>query len=81
MSLEFGSTVDDVMRRWPVTIGVFIEHRMRCVGCPIGCFHTLDDACREHDIDRTRLMADLSQAIARKVSSHATGMSSTAGRA
>ena len=64
MGVEFECTVDDVMRRWPVTIGVFIEHRMRCVGCPIGCFHTLDDACREHDVDRTRLMTDLSHAIA-----------------
>jgi hybrid cluster-associated redox disulfide protein len=25
---------------------------MRCVGCPIACLHTVDDACREHGVDR-----------------------------
>jgi hypothetical protein len=22
------------------------------VGCPIACYHTVDDACREHGVDR-----------------------------
>jgi hybrid cluster-associated redox disulfide protein len=34
------------------TIRVFLEFKMRCVGCPIACFHTVDDACREHGVDR-----------------------------
>jgi hybrid cluster-associated redox disulfide protein len=25
---------------------------MGCVGCPIACYHTVDDACREHGVDR-----------------------------
>ncbi|MFO1151566.1 MAG: DUF1858 domain-containing protein [Alsobacter sp.] len=41
--------VDDVMRRWPATIRVFLDTKFHCVGCPIGCFHTVADACREHD--------------------------------
>jgi hybrid cluster-associated redox disulfide protein len=41
-------TVDDVMRRWPATIRVFLAFRMNCVGCPIAGFHTVDDACHEH---------------------------------
>ena len=44
-------TVDDVMRRWPSTIRVFLEFRMRCVGCPIATFHSIDEACEEHDVD------------------------------
>lgn len=40
--------VDDVMRRWPATIRVFLDYKFMCVGCPIGCFHTVADACREH---------------------------------
>ena len=65
MALEHTCVVDDVMRRWPATIGVFITHRMGCVGCPIGCFHTVDDACREHGIDRVRFMSDLQAALPR----------------
>ena len=31
---------------------MFLDFRMGCVGCPIACFHTVDDACREHGVDR-----------------------------
>lgn len=43
--------VDDVMRRWPSTIRVFLDFRMRCVGCPIAAFHSIDEACEEHEVD------------------------------
>jgi hybrid cluster-associated redox disulfide protein len=59
MAIEFTTLVDDVMRRWPATIRVFLDYRMHCVGCPIACFHTVDDACREHNVDRARILADL----------------------
>jgi hybrid cluster-associated redox disulfide protein len=52
MPIRFDDLVDDVMRRSPETIRVFLQFRMRCVGCPIACFHTVDDACREHGVDR-----------------------------
>jgi hybrid cluster-associated redox disulfide protein len=64
MSVAFDSIVDDVMRRWPATIRVFLDHKMLCVGCPIGCFHTVEDACREHGIDRIRFLAALHAARA-----------------
>jgi hybrid cluster-associated redox disulfide protein len=44
-------SVEDVMRRWPPTIRVFLDFGMRCVGCPIAAFHSLDEACAEHDVD------------------------------
>jgi hybrid cluster-associated redox disulfide protein len=63
MPVESTQLVDDIMRRWPATIRVFMSHKMRCVGCPIACFHTVDDACREHGADRERFLADLRAAI------------------
>ncbi len=59
MPVESTQLVDDVMRQWPATIRVFLNHKMRCVGCPIACFHTVDDACREHGVDPFRFMTDL----------------------
>ena len=59
MTIESTRPVDDVMRRWPATIRVFLDHRMHCVGCPIACFHTIDDACREHDVDRTDFLDEI----------------------
>ncbi len=59
MTIESNHLVDDVMQQWPATIRVFLNHGMRCVGCPIACFHTIDDACREHKVDRAAFLADL----------------------
>jgi hybrid cluster-associated redox disulfide protein len=54
--------VDDVMRRWPATIAVFAHHRMLCIGCVVGPYHRVDEACAEHDIDLARFLADLNRA-------------------
>lgn len=52
-------TIDTIMRRWPATIEVLIRHRMLCVGCPIGAFHTVMDACKEHGIDEDAFVSQL----------------------
>lgn len=64
MPVEPTQFVDDVMRQWPETIRVFLTYKMRCVGCPIGCFHTLDDACREHGANLGQFLADLRATVA-----------------
>jgi len=56
MRIEPDTLVDDVMRDKPWTMRVFLDFKMRCVGCPIACFHTVDDACREHGVDRARFL-------------------------
>jgi hybrid cluster-associated redox disulfide protein len=66
MPIEATQLVDDIMRRWPTTIRVFLNHRMRCIGCPIACFHTVDDACREHGVDGTVFLSDLNAAATRE---------------
>lgn len=44
-------SMDEIMRRWPATIRVVLDHGLLCVGCPIAIFHTVDDAIRVHEID------------------------------
>ncbi|PVE23023.1 hydrid cluster protein-associated redox disulfide domain protein [Microvirga sp. KLBC 81] len=61
MPIASNHLVDDVMRQWPVTIRVFLDHKMRCIGCPIACFHTVDDACREHNVDSGKFLAELNE--------------------
>lgn len=56
--------VDEIMRRWPSTIRVMIRHQMLCVGCPIGPFHTVTDACREHCVSEESFVSELEAAIA-----------------
>jgi hybrid cluster-associated redox disulfide protein len=62
MRIELHDLVDDVMRIYPKTIRVFLDFKMACVGCPIAGFHTVADACAEHDIDSRVLLKALHDA-------------------
>ncbi|WP_082525294.1 MULTISPECIES: DUF1858 domain-containing protein [unclassified Mesorhizobium] len=55
-------TMDQIMRRWPLTIRVVIRSGMLCVGCPIASFHGVADAAREHGLDEDLLRSDLETA-------------------
>ncbi|HET7491757.1 MAG TPA: DUF1858 domain-containing protein [Bradyrhizobium sp.] len=70
MSIGFEDLVDDVMRGSPQTIRVFLEFKMRCVGCPIACFHSVDDACREHGVDRELFLHALRACVAEYEAAH-----------
>ncbi|TIS87844.1 DUF1858 domain-containing protein [Mesorhizobium sp.] len=59
------TTMDAIMRGWPATIRVILQHGMLCVGCPIAPFHTVFDAAREHGVNEERLHRDLRAAIER----------------
>ncbi|MEJ1157639.1 DUF1858 domain-containing protein [Prosthecomicrobium sp. N25] len=64
MTIEATTLVDTVMRSAPETIRVFLDHRFHCVGCPIACFHTVEDACREHRADLAPFLSALRSASA-----------------
>lgn len=42
--------VNDIMVRWPSTIAVFLAFGMKCVGCPVGRFHSFAEAAAAHDV-------------------------------
>jgi len=56
------SVVDDLMREFPASIRVFFDFRMRCAGCPITRFHTVNDSCRAHGIDAEMFLVALRRA-------------------
>ena len=56
-------TVDEIMRRWPATIRVMMRHKMLCIGCPIGIFHTVRDACEAHRLDEETFSRELLEAM------------------
>jgi hybrid cluster-associated redox disulfide protein len=59
MPIGFDDIVGEVMTARPATIRVFLDFRMGCVGCPISAFHTVDDACKEHRVNRDEFLAAL----------------------
>ena len=62
-SLDPDLTIDDVMRRWPGAIALVLRFEMHCVGCPIGAFHTVADACAAHHVDAARFARELTDII------------------
>lgn len=62
-TLQPDLSVDDIMRRWPATIRVFMKRQMLCVGCPIGAFHTVEEACAEHGLSEGPFSQELLTAI------------------
>lgn len=57
-------TMDEIVRRWPAALGVLIDYRMHCIGCPISIFHTPSEAAAEHDLPVDLLIVELLAAIA-----------------
>lgn len=62
-TIDPNMTVDEIMRRWPETIRVMIRNRVLCIGCPIGIFHTVADACDAHRIDVDAFSEELLSAM------------------
>lgn len=62
--LDLDMPLEEIMAAWPATVGVILRHRMLCVGCPITAFHTVADACREHEVDEDAFVAELETVIA-----------------
>jgi hybrid cluster-associated redox disulfide protein len=62
MPIGFDDIVGVVMTAQPATIRIFLDFRMACVGCPISAFHSVDDACKEHGVDRDEFLAALQAA-------------------
>jgi hybrid cluster-associated redox disulfide protein len=57
-------TVDEVMRRWPQTVAVFMQYRMACAGCPVGAFHSVEEAALEYRIPLRIFLSELRDAAA-----------------
>lgn len=56
-------SVRAIMQTWPPTIGVFLHFGLHCVGCPIGLFHSLDEASSAHSVDQQQLVDALTKSI------------------
>jgi len=55
--------IADVMRHWPVSILVFLENRMACVGCSMSAYDTLADALEVYDIPQEEILPSLNRRV------------------
>lgn len=56
-------SLDDLIKTWPETIPVFLRHKMLCVGCLIGPFHTVTDACLAYGLNVDAFYAELAATL------------------
>lgn len=63
-AITLDTPVEEVMRCFPATIAVFLRHRMHCVGCAVGPFHTVSDASHEYGLAAAALLGELRAAAA-----------------
>ena len=63
--IESTMSAEDLMKKWPATIEVFVRHRMACVGCPASAFHDIATCCEEYGLSLIDFMIELEQAAAR----------------
>ncbi|MEX0347738.1 MAG: hypothetical protein AB3N20_22645 [Rhizobiaceae bacterium] len=54
--------LDELMRQWPASIGVFIRHDIHCVGCTLSHFHCLRDAAYLHKLDEDLIVREIARA-------------------
>lgn len=62
--------MDEIQRRWPITIRVFLENRMACVGCALSGFDTLGDALEAYDLPQEAVLKALNASLDKGVSSN-----------
>jgi len=55
--------IADVIQRWPVSILVFLENRMACVGCSMSAYDTLADALEVYDIPQEEILPSLNRRV------------------
>jgi len=51
--------MDEILDRWPVTIMLFLEYRMACVGCSMSAYDTLRDALKAYDLPQDAVLHSL----------------------
>ena len=49
--------------RYPEAVEVFMDYRLRCVGCPAEKFHTVRDTAKNHKLDLDHFILNLQEAI------------------
>ena len=63
-TITLDTPVEEVMRCFPRTVAVFVRHRMHCVGCALGPFHSVADAAYEYALEASDLLEELREVVA-----------------
>ena len=68
-------SMDEVLSRWPATVGVVKQLNLACIGCAIAPFCTVSDAALLHGLDVETFVARLERAISQEKTDDRTDLS------
>jgi hybrid cluster-associated redox disulfide protein len=62
MSITKEMPIGDVVKSYPETVPVFMQHGLHCIGCAVAAFESIEEGATAHGIDVDALMKDLNEA-------------------
>tara|TARA_Y100000310_G_C20490918_1_gene719168 strand:+ start:558 stop:755 length:198 start_codon:yes stop_codon:yes gene_type:complete len=63
MNITKDMTIEQVIKKYPDTIEVFVKHGFHCLGCSMASMETLEQGCEVHEIDVEKFLKELNDAI------------------
>lgn len=55
--------MDEILDQWPVTIKLFLEYHMACVGCSMSSYDTLGDALNAYNLPQEAVLQTLNELV------------------
>lgn len=66
MSITKDTTIEEVVKKYPETMMVFMKHGLHCVGCHVSAFESIEQGAIAHGIDTDALVTDLNKVVSSK---------------
>ena len=63
MKITKDMLIGDLVRNYPVSIGVLMDHGMGCVGCPSAQAESIENASEVHGMDVEDLLQALNDTV------------------
>jgi hybrid cluster-associated redox disulfide protein len=57
--------IGDVVKEYPKSVEIMMEHGMQCVGCHVATWETIEQGATGHGIDIDQLIKDLNKKVGR----------------
>ncbi|NLG50061.1 MAG: DUF1858 domain-containing protein [Chloroflexi bacterium] len=63
MTISKDMPISEIVRKYPQTVKVFLQHGLMCIGCAAARFENLEQGATAHGIDVEGLVKDLNAAV------------------
>ena len=57
--------IGDIVKKYPDSVEIMMEHGMQCIGCHVAYWETLEQGAHGHGIDVDKLIHDLNNKLRR----------------